>query len=148
MKPVETSIGLSDSRPVGAHRLTVLTIEDDPFFREVMVEALERADFRVLQAENGLQGLQIALTQKIDIVVTDLFMPEKEGMETIRSLRDRFPLLPILVVSGGVPGQKSDFLGMSVRLGASQALSKPFLPSALVNAVTKLAIAAGLRRAP
>ena len=124
--------------------LVVLVIEDDPFFRDVMVEALERAGFRTQAAENGSVGLKIALAQPIDIVVTDLFMPEKEGMETIRSLRDRFAFMPILVVSGGIAGQRSDFLGMSVRLGASAAISKPFLPSELVQAVRKLAAAAGL----
>ena len=124
--------------------LVVLVIEDDPFFRDVMVEALERAGFRTQAAENGSVGLKIALAQPIDIVVTDLFMPEKEGMETIRSLRDRFAFMPILVVSGGIAGQRSDFLGMSVRLGASAAISKPFLPSELVQAVRKLATAAGL----
>jgi DNA-binding NarL/FixJ family response regulator len=72
------------------------------------------------------------------------FMPEKEGMETIRSLRDRFAFMPILVVSGGIAGQRSDFLGMSVRLGASAAISKPFLPSELVLAVRNLAKEAGL----
>jgi CheY-like chemotaxis protein len=124
--------------------LVVLVIEDDPFFRDVMVEALERAGFQTRAAENGSVGLKIALAQPIDIVVTDLFMPEKEGMETIRSLRDRFAFMPILVVSGGIAGQRSDFLGMSVRLGASAAISKPFLPSELVQAVRKLATAAGL----
>ncbi len=124
--------------------LAVLVIEDDPFFRDVMVEALERAGFQTLSAENGAVGLKIALAQPVDIVVTDLFMPEKEGMETIRSLRDRFAFMPILVVSGGIAGQRSDFLGMSVRLGASAAISKPFLPSELVQAVRKLAAAAGL----
>ncbi len=124
--------------------LVVLVIEDDPFFRDVMVEALERAGFATRAAENGSVGLKIATTQPVDIVVTDLFMPEKEGMETIRSLRDRFAFMPILVVSGGIAGQRSDFLGMSVRLGASAAISKPFLPSELVQAVRKLAAAAGL----
>jgi len=135
----ETPIAADKSQP-----LVVLVIEDDPFFRDVMVEALERAGFRTKAAENGLVGLKIALAHKIDIVVTDLFMPEKEGMETIRSLRDRFAFMPILVVSGGLAGQRSDFLGMSVRLGASAAISKPFLPSELVLAVRKLAAAAGL----
>ncbi len=128
--------------------LVVLVIEDDLFFRDVMVEALERAGFRTQAAENGSVGLKIAMAQPIDIVVTDLFMPEKEGMETIRSLRDRFAFMPILVVSGGIAGQRSDFLGMSVRLGASAAISKPFLPSELVQAVRKLAAAAGLSTAP
>ena len=124
--------------------LVVLIIEDDPFFRDVMVEALERGGFQTRSAENGLIGLKIAMAQQIDIVVTDLFMPEKEGMETIRSLRDRFAFMPILVVSGGIAGQRSDFLGMSVRLGASAAISKPFLPSELVQAVRNLATEAGL----
>ena len=135
----ESQVAADKTKP-----LVVLVIEDDPFFRDVMVEALERAGFRTQAAENGSVGLKIALAQPIDIVVTDLFMPEKEGMETIRSLRDRFAFMPILVVSGGIAGQRSDFLGMSVRLGASAAISKPFLPSELVQAVRKLATAAGL----
>lgn len=135
----ETQAAAAASKP-----LVVLVIEDDPFFRDVMVEALERAGFQTRSAENGAVGLRIALEHPIDMVVTDLFMPEKEGMETIRSLRDRFAFMPILVVSGGISGQRSDFLGMSVRLGASAAISKPFLPSELVQAVRKLATAAGL----
>jgi CheY-like chemotaxis protein len=138
----EKQVAADKSKP-----LVVLVIEDDPFFRDVMVEALERAGFRTQAAENGSVGLKIAMAQPLDIVVTDLFMPEKEGMETIRSLRDRFAFMPILVVSGGIAGQRSDFLGMSVRLGASAAISKPFLPSELVQAVRKLAAAAGLSTA-
>jgi CheY-like chemotaxis protein len=147
MKNVETPNQARSTAPDERERLAVLVIEDDRFFRDVMVEALEQAGFAVAAAENGLVGLNIVRARKIDIVVTDLFMPEKEGMETIRSLRDRFPFMPILAVSGGIPGQRSDFLGMSVRLGASASIAKPFLPSELVQAVTKLAIAAGLQRA-
>jgi CheY-like chemotaxis protein len=144
MKNVEPHNAETQPAADNKNRLVVLVIEDDPFFRDVMIEALERAGFLTQSAENGSVGLKIALAQPIDIVVTDLFMPEKEGMETIRILRDRFAFMPILVVSGGIAGQRSDFLGMSVRLGASAAISKPFLPSELVQAVRKLAAAAGL----
>jgi CheY-like chemotaxis protein len=144
MKNVEPHNAETQPAADNKNRLVVLVIEDDPFFRDVMIEALERAGFLTQSAENGSAGLKLALAQPIDIVVTDLFMPEKEGMETIRILRDRFAFMPILVVSGGIAGQRSDFLGMSVRLGASAAISKPFLPSEFVQAVRKLAAAAGL----
>jgi CheY-like chemotaxis protein len=128
----------------GEGRATILLIEDDPLLREMMLPALQRAGFAVLVAENGKVGLQIARGQKVDLVVTDIFMPETDGIETIRKLRDQAPTLPILAISGRKANRMSDILAMSVRLGATETISKPFLPSELIAAVERLARAATL----
>lgn len=122
----------------GDGRATILLIEDDPLLREMMVPALRKAGFAVLVAENGKVGLKIAAQQKIDIVVTDIFMPETDGIETIRKLRSQAPTLPILAISGSKPDRPRDILAMSLHLGATETISKPFLPSQLVAAVEKL----------
>jgi CheY-like chemotaxis protein len=129
-RPIETP---ADSRA------TVLVIEDDSSMLELMVSALENAGFAVLVAANGKIGFQIAVERKIDIVVTDIFMPVTDGIETIRKLRSHAPTLPIVAISGSNPNRMSDILAMSLKLGATETISKPFLPSALVETVAKLA---------
>lgn len=125
---------------------TVLLIEDDILMRELLELALQRAGFAVFVAENGKLGVELALKRKIDIVVTDIFMPESDGIETIRKLRSHAPEMPIVAISGSNPNRMSEILTIASRLGATETVSKPFPPSELVEIVKKLAHAANLLR--
>jgi CheY-like chemotaxis protein len=90
-------------------------------------------------AEDGLQGVQICQTQQIDLVITDLLMPEQEGIETILKIRNDYPKMPILAMSGG--GRMAgtmDILHTAKLLGAHKTFSKPFNPIELVETVKQL----------
>ncbi len=105
---------------------TILLIEDDELFRNSLVQIMEELGYTVLEARDGREGLILYRRFKPDIVVTDLIMPEKEGIETIRELRQLSSTLPIIAISGGGRGQAVDYLALASLSGATTVLSKPF----------------------
>jgi DNA-binding response OmpR family regulator len=118
--------------------IVVCVIEDDDDVRKFIRATLERAGFAVVDASNGEAGIKIVERVAVDVVVTDIVMPEREGLETIMDLKKRFPLLPILAISGqGKVGPK-DYLQLAAALGADDVLTKPFSPKDLVGKVRKL----------
>ncbi len=118
---------------------TILVIDDESEIRELLRIFLERASFRVLQAEDGIAGVEILAKESVDLVITDLLMPEQEGIETILHLRDKHPDMPILAMSGG--GRMSgtlDLLHTAKLLGAYKTFSKPFNPAEVVSTIRTL----------
>lgn len=104
----------------------ILIIDDDTNLRRVMRKVLERAGHTVYEAENGLRGIEVVERELPDLVVTDLLMPEKEGIETIVELRERFPSIGIIAVSGaGGVGDRGPLIDAEL-FGADAALPKPF----------------------
>ena len=119
-------------------RRRVLVIDDDPDVRNTMRWILEAAGFVVTLAGNGREGLSLQRRQPADIVVTDIFMPEQDGMETIWQLREEFPDVSIVVVSGGA-AEGSNYSFVARELGVRNTLRKPFDPEELIDAVRQLA---------
>ncbi len=117
------------------HRL--LVIDDDPLVRATLVAILEGAGYAVTEANDGHHGLAIFDTVQPDLVITDIVMPEVEGIETIRQMRLKAPTLPILAISGGGRGTAPDYLRMAQRLGATDVLAKPFEADDLVAVVAR-----------
>ena len=124
---------VKESRPnangtnvLGKSTKTVLIIDDEALVRATVARMVEREGHRVLQAANGVEGLNIFKRERIDLVVCDIIMPEKEGIETIGELRRNNPTLKIIAISGGGRTENVDFLGMAQRLGADYVLAKPF----------------------
>lgn len=101
---------------------TLLIIDDDEVVRESLAAYLEDSDFKVLQALNGLQGLQIFESEQPDLVICDLRMPQIDGLELIRRIRQTASETPIIVLSGA--GVMSDAVE-ALRLGAADYLIKP-----------------------
>jgi DNA-binding response OmpR family regulator len=120
----------------------ILVIDDDSAVRATLRRVLEAAGFRVRVAADGEQGLEDFRRQAAALVITDIIMPEKEGMATIMDLRAMAPSLPILAISGGGRVGNADFLNMAKRLGATDILGKPFDADALVARVRQLLDAA------
>lgn len=116
----------------------VLIIDDDKFIRELARYALERSGFEVVEASDGEAGIQSHLETPADIIVTDILMPAKEGIETILQFRRDDPNIRIIAISGGVQSGTVDFLSIARKLGADMVLPKPFKPSALVRMVREL----------
>lgn len=115
---------------------TILIIEDDAAFREILEAILVHEQHRVFAAADGNQGLALARQHRPDLVITDLLMPEKEGLETIRELRTFKPAPKIIAMSGGGRVNAHDFLSIAVKFGAAQSLEKPFDREQLLRAIT------------
>lgn len=117
---------------------SILLIDDDAGVRRFVSAVLQRAGHKVLEAADGLKGLRALAENSVDLVITDLIMPEKEGLETIHELRQTGSKVGILAISGGFPGNPLNILDMAKRIGADAALGKPFTPSELLDAVERL----------
>lgn len=113
----------------------ILIIDDDAQMRRLIMRILISAGHRVHEAANGATGMKRFHERLPALVITDIFMPEKEGIETIRSLRQVAPDLPILAISGS--GLK-DYLNFAMQLGATATLPKPFSAEELLETVARL----------
>jgi CheY-like chemotaxis protein len=112
---------MSDAAP-GA---TVLVIDDDPCIREELRDALQAWGYTVVEAENGKEGIKQVETSAPDVVITDIMMPEMDGIEVIRTLRASHPGLRIVALSGGDSQGYMGYLSAAGKLGADEVVSKP-----------------------
>lgn len=113
----------------------ILIIDDDEQLRALLHEILERAGFAVVEAANGVEGLQLFRSEPADLVITDLIMPDKEGVETILELRREFPEARIIAISGGGRNGSANYLPIAARLGARRTVAKPFSRQEILDAV-------------
>ncbi|MBF0125588.1 MAG: response regulator [Magnetococcales bacterium] len=105
----------------------ILIIDDERQIRDVLQQILERAGYLTEVAGDGEEGLRRLLEQPVDLVITDILMPGKDGLETIEAVAGLRPDLPIIAISGGGPGEKAQFaLEMAQVCGAQRILAKPF----------------------
>jgi CheY-like chemotaxis protein len=113
----------------------ILLIEDDQAQREILRMILEKMDHTVIEASDGHDGLTRFAKQGADLVLTDLIMPGKEGLETIQEFRQRYPAVKIIAMSGGARVGASDYLKVAQKFGAFRVLAKPFSREALTEAI-------------
>lgn len=121
-------------------RSTVLTIEDDPAIRRGVVDALEFAGYQVLQSGDGVEGLELALQRPCDLLLLDLMLPEKSGLEILAEVRQVHPTLPVIILTAR--GEEDDRVA-GLRLGADDYVVKPFSVKELLARVEAV-----LRRSP
>jgi len=121
--------------PPEPSRRRALVIDDDDFVRATIAAILESAGYDVIEASDGQQGLQQFLRNAVDLVITDILMPSKEGIETIVDIRQRDREVRIIAVSGGGNLGSSSVLHAARRLGADAVLSKPFTKDELLAKV-------------
>jgi len=117
---------------------SILVIDDDPQIRLMMKQILEKEGFAVDLAADGEKGMQAYRKNPSDIVITDLVMPEKEGIEVIRELKKEFPDIKIIAISGGGKNPAEVYLSMAKILGAARTFSKPFDVKELLLAIREL----------
>jgi DNA-binding response OmpR family regulator len=118
--------------------MRVLVIEDDEHFRSLTLRWLQTYGIEAEGAAHGARGLALQRQRPADVIVTDIFMPEMEGMETIHDLRREFPAVKIIAMSGRDPMAKYDVLEAARQVGAARTLKKPFRFEELVAAVREL----------
>ncbi len=119
---------------------TILLVEDDDAIRRLLRKALVAAGFEVEEAANGVVALAAYRRRASDLVITDLVMPEKDGLEMIMDLRRLDPAVKIIAMSGGSRtfGQAQLYLDSARLFGAVRILAKPFSASALLKAVAEV----------
>lgn len=115
----------------------VLVIDDESQIRGLLRKVLEREGYSVTEASDGVEGCREYLRAKPDLVITDLTMPEKNGLETIRELVADNPQVRIIAISGGGQRFPEYFLDKAAKEGARLLLTKPFSNQQLLTAVSQ-----------
>lgn len=116
----------------------ILVIDDEPTALDVISRILQHAGYEVLVARNGQEGIELFREQSCDLVVTDMVMPVKDGLQTILDLRVDAPELPIVAISGGGNISKERYLAVAGYLDNVITIGKPFTMDILVSAVKQL----------
>jgi CheY-like chemotaxis protein len=116
----------------------ILITDDEHAVRDMLRTALEREGHEVELAENGVEAIAKYRASPADLVLMDLVMPEKEGLETIRELKREFPDVRIIAISGGGRMGPGDYLSLAKHLGAMRVFAKPFDINELREAITEV----------
>ncbi len=116
----------------------ILIVDDEAPVRKLLKTILERNDYQVLEASNGNQGINQFKEHNPDLIVTDLIMPEKEGLESIRKIKKMSPNVPIIAISGGGITDPKMYLNLASKFGAVRTFSKPIDNKILLSAIKEL----------
>jgi PAS domain S-box-containing protein len=123
----------------GKNAARILLIDDDESFRTMLRLTLAHFGYTVIEARDGKEGLALFKGANVDLVITDIVMPEKEGFEVLRELRTKqVPPVKIIAISGGGRTSAVDNLHMARLLGAAKVLAKPFSNEVLIAAINEL----------
>jgi DNA-binding response OmpR family regulator len=116
----------------------ILVIDDDPEMRRMIVQILTAAGHEVLEAKDGREGMSLFHVHQPALVITDILMPEKDGLETILEMRGTASTVAIIAISDGGATSTMMFLDLARKLGADVAIAKPFRERDLVESVSRL----------
>jgi len=114
---------------------TILVIDDDPQICDLLQQVLEKEGHAVHTALNGIEGISLYRQHHPELILLDILMPEKEGLETILDLRREFPNVMTIAMSGGSERAKINLLELAQRLGAQYQLTKPFQLQTVIELV-------------
>jgi YesN/AraC family two-component response regulator len=116
----------------------ILIIDDDFHVRDMLERLLRRAGYDSQLAENGVEALKMHRENPVDLVITDIIMPEKEGIEIISEFRRDYPSVKLIAISGGGRIGPANYLKMAKLLGAERTFAKPVDTSQLLSAIEEL----------
>jgi DNA-binding response OmpR family regulator len=116
----------------------ILVIEDNENMLRMMNDLLSRSGYHVVSAVDGIAGMKAYRAAKPDLVITDIIMPDKEGLEVIMDLVKETPKPKIIAMSGGGMMEPRTYLSLAEKLGADEIIQKPFRPAELLALVEKL----------
>jgi DNA-binding response OmpR family regulator len=118
----------------------ILIVEDENDLREMLKVSLTRRKFTVLEAENGKDAIIHFKPAVTDLVITDLIMPEEDGLKVIMRLREIKPSLKIIAISGGGKAGPASYLNLAKALGADAVYSKPFSVNEMIEKIEELLV--------
>ena len=121
----------------------ILLIDDDDAVRDMLHQMLVQLGHIVIEGRNGKEGLELLPNANADLLITDIVMPEMEGLELLMELRKKQPPMKIIAISGGGRGNAAEYLRAAKFLGASHVLAKPFTNEALLSAINELLLVGG-----
>ncbi len=121
-----------------APQRSILLVDDEPSVLKSLELVLERAGFDVLAVNDGRLAVESMQSGRFDLVLTDLVMPDREGVETIIELRRTHPHLPIIAMSGGGMGSADLYLSVAAQVGANATLLKPFSEAQLLSVIEQV----------
>ena len=124
----------------GTKAPSVLIADDDGSLRRALKLALEASGYRVQLAVNGAQALQMQRNDPVDVLITDIFMPETDGFEAIDGFRKAFPHTRIVVMSGDAKRAKGEYLSAAALIGVDATLKKPFQVATLLQTLRSLGL--------
>ncbi len=116
----------------------ILIIDDEAPIRKMLTKLFEKNNYEVILAINGNQGIKLFKENSPDLIITDLIMPEKEGLETIREIREINPDMKIIAISGGGVVDPEIYLNLASKLGAVRTFTKPVDNDILLSAIKEL----------
>jgi len=116
----------------------ILIIDDDVQFRQMLLQTLERAGYEVVEAADGNEGIKLFRESPTDLVITDIIMPKKEGIETIIELKREFTDVKIIAISGGGRLEAKGYLKSAKNLKVARTFEKPFDREELLEAIQEL----------
>ena len=114
---------------------SILIVDDEPGIRELLSMILESAGHSVIVAEDGLEAPKVMAAREIQIVITDLLMPERDGLEFITEIRTKYPKVKIVAMSGGGHIARDSYLRIAKNFGAHFLLEKPFSQAGVLGAI-------------
>jgi DNA-binding response OmpR family regulator len=116
----------------------ILIIDDDAEIRAMLRQLFERSGYKAVDAHNGRVAMRLQREEPADLIVTDLIMPEMEGIKTIMELRREFPEVKIIAISGGGRLEPEEYLDIARQAGALRTFTKPVERDTLLGAVREL----------
>lgn len=120
----------------------ILIIDDDPAIRDIFTQLLESKNYSVETAGEGKEGLVRMRERMPDLIITDIMMPEMDGLELVQTIRQLDPNLPVIAISGGMQTAAMNFLPLAEKFGACKVFEKPVGLTKLLGAVEDLLAAA------
>ena len=117
---------------------SIMVVDDERQTRMMLRQMLERANYEVMEAENGYEAIQIFRQHPADLIIMDLIMPKKEGIETIIEMRAEFPYIKIIAMSGGGRVGSETYLELAAKLGALRTLAKPIEREVLLDNIREV----------
>lgn len=121
--------------------IKILVIDDDDLVRMTARNILQKAGCVVFEATSGLTGVKLFKSESPSVVITDMLMPDKEGLETITEIRSLNPETKIIAMSGGGSSKNMAYLQMAQKVGADHSIKKPFKPDELLSAIKIVLVA-------
>ena len=116
----------------------ILVIDDEVYIRNILRQLFEREGYEVLEASDGIEGMDIYTKEYPDLVITDLIMPNQAGIEMIMELRSSFPKVNVIAITGGGHVGTDTYLNVAKGLGAQRIFAKPFDLKDILSAVNEI----------